>query len=1605
MSKFSTAHPTFEQLEDRNMMDATPASSALALPDALTSLQVRGEQMQVANDRVDHLQATISGWKTELLGDTQVANGANAELVTTQTALQNAVARHEELTATIQTLNGTVALLTTEQGEIEEKNPQLQVQIDTLHEQLVQWKAAYEELLVSLKAAETQMESLRQQNAKEESDVADRTKAVDIQTAVVSQADTNVKQSDGKLQTAFSSLSQSQTALQTAQNTLVADQKKLSEAQATLATATKNYNDIYKRYGKITIGKYPQMVKDAKTAMNKAKATVDALTLTVKKDRDAVNTAIATIDMWTKARGAGAKTAAANKNALATAKVGLDTAVASLTEAIAARTKTGKDITDLQPQLYALRTAVADHALTIVGLESAVADKSSMLQHNTARLTEILQKLEALRVQLGELRSQNTEVVATIDALKGHITTTRSAFDAVFAEIAEDQLMIASTETDMLFAKEQVTQTAKDLETMQKIVSDLIQLILITQKEAPAASPVRIAPVLSSLMMVHPLIEVTKNGDWLDIHTKYFNGAQTLPFGSITITPQEGDHMLTIPGAYAPDEIRDNIPAIQDRLNRQVAQMPWRNVAAPASNAGDLFMPSVLGTWKAETVASNGQLTPVSLSEPAHNVGGVTGLTGITPDGSEGRELVGATPILSTRQISNDEIRIQIDNMPEGYTLRIDRWFREGGRKAVFVEPITPGSYFANISTAQEQNGFYYTIISNNTIVRYGKFTTGQMILPLAMTEIPSALPAGTRDRPLSILANESDTPISLPMTGGSTRSLESGSVLVHPTAGKDVRLSFTPTSAGRVMPHGTIVDLDTRGGDGVTVTLARRRADGTIATPWTTTLGKGGTLQIGSMPVGFFAMEGGDSIELTISSGNNDICDSVEVNMQLAIECPSFPTAMALPMGTIAGELQGRLGSELIDRAQVFDRGPGVPTYDSSTEDIARWITGGAYDSMGPNDRAAHRSAVDIAKNGMWQAYVNTMSTAFTDVLMEKNGVLKERRSGIITDPTRHNYHASIPNAPRWEDFYAAAERAFTVCYGTYKNICGASGTLMDDQKIEQKRLDALDEGVHQALIAKGLVNAHMSSLEDRPLALQKQLDAIFIEAYGTPDRSGWTLADFNHLATQVAGAGTEERQATTHDPIKPATKEQTDEALAFLSTQDRNIRTGLSIFMDDNEINSILQQLKNNPQPLIDTNTQAFKPVQLASSDPNAFGPDRNPQRLASTLDWARTSTAKSLLSSVSGEGSLATNTGVAVNILKYSLPQFKGMTTTEKKAMTNRAVSWLGGFEMLGVTAQAGLINPTIGMGALYLQSISPVVRALNAKSVEDSFKILQKEGLIEYSPGDGKHAGKLVVINSGHLQDIGEVNVNQDGAQKAYNEFRDKGYEVLHFQVGVAYDPLMRNTSDFLTLAKNILNARLQGAENFWKAVTVNEIEMMGYSWGGGQASVLVKDLRNQNINIPINLALVDAVADGYFDFLAGPSVTERPDVNSVFNRYQLQGNANITSFILEAAVKGMWAASTITNMPILTRSSMDAFFSHLASISSEGNPAHGIAFPMQPGDDQHEVIWLDGSKPSNQRTPVNHIKIDDDITLDPDPSNTKNISVTEAAIAFLMSKAQ
>lgn len=230
-------------------------------------------------------------------------------------------------------------------------------------------------------------------------------------------------------------------------------------------------------------------------------------------------------------------------------------------------------------------------------------------------------------------------------------------------------------------------------------------------------------------------------------------------------------------------------------------------------------------------------------------------------------------------------------------------------------------------------------------------------------------------------------------------------------------------------------------------------------------------------------------------------------------------------------------------------------------------------------------------------------------------------------------------------------------------------------------------------------------------------------------------------------------------------------------------------------------------------------------------------------------------------------------------------------------------------------------------LRMKNLTPFLRAEQATSYADKHKILMDAGVMEYHPGTGAHPGKLIVLINGHLQETND-DENEVGMEYLQGEFKD--YEVIQFRVGLFLEPHYRNPGLIYEITEEFLFERLRKQGIFSEAPAVKAIGKAGYSWGGGTAAKLTDKLAVSEFkDIPVTLALIDAVQIGYEGF-AQP-VISRPAADIVYNYYQTNSDFTIEELLMDYF-------QVRTGNSSLTPS----LVAKLYNVKEEGQPAHGQA---------------------------------------------------------------
>src|SRR3989338_2033605 len=452
----------------------------------------------------------------------------------------------------------------------------------------------------------------------------------------------------------------------------------------------------------------------------------------------------------------------------------------------------GAILSDLQPQSAAAVPAIAP--ATIQAKKREMSSTQAKIDVLNGKIVTAEREIKELTGKLTATNGKTRETEAALAAAKTVVSTCTAKRDALLtvfasatAEVAEDQRGLRALQNDLTTASlletnARLSAEAKDLAMTDFLAGHTQATVVRTQdvmrEKAPSPS---YAPVREGFVDVQTSVTVTKTGDTLELRTKYFDGKQSFRLGDTVITPEKGDHVMTIPLWAAPEEIRSNPEAIQTMIDRQ---MTWNSVSAPATASGDIFKPSSLGTWTVEVLSANGTSTRLSPQTLTPNIAGIAGLRGSAPDGMTGKELIGAAPRIVCRPVGDsDEVRFELENMPAGYTLQIEQGKPWEGHRIIYKRPITPGNFSRVVNT--EGRFLHWTILGPS-----GEFIDDRVFdpyrevaWPLPMIQLPV-----TKDLPLMVGVNETDAPLSI---AADTDPLSKGALLVRPTAGKDVRLSL----------------------------------------------------------------------------------------------------------------------------------------------------------------------------------------------------------------------------------------------------------------------------------------------------------------------------------------------------------------------------------------------------------------------------------------------------------------------------------------------------------------------------------------------------------------------------------------------------------------------------------------------------------------------------------------------------------------------------------------------------------------------------------------------------------------------------------------------
>ncbi len=230
------------------------------------------------------------------------------------------------------------------------------------------------------------------------------------------------------------------------------------------------------------------------------------------------------------------------------------------------------------------------------------------------------------------------------------------------------------------------------------------------------------------------------------------------------------------------------------------------------------------------------------------------------------------------------------------------------------------------------------------------------------------------------------------------------------------------------------------------------------------------------------------------------------------------------------------------------------------------------------------------------------------------------------------------------------------------------------------------------------------------------------------------------------------------------------------------------------------------------------------------------------------------------------------------------------------------------------------------AMRIKDFTPFLRADNAESYAEKHQILLQSGIMEHRPGNGEKAGKLIILVNGHMQSLGS-NADKTGIEYVEDNV-PLDYEILHFRVGLAWEPLYRNPDLIYKITEEVLFERLNRQGIFSNSPKVTSMVAAGYSWAGGTAARYSHSINASEFgDVPFSVGLIDAVQIGYGGMAQAVSIT--PPADYVFNRYQTNNN-----FTMADLLSNYGSART---GQILTIPSLIAKF---YSVATEGQPAHG-----------------------------------------------------------------
>lgn len=286
--------------------------------------------------------------------------------------------------------------------------------------------------------------------------------------------------------------------------------------------------------------------------------------------------------------------------------------------------------------------------------------------------------------------------------------------------------------------------------------------------------------------------------------------------------------------------------------------------------------------------------------------------------------------------------------------------------------------------------------------------------------------------------------------------------------------------------------------------------------------------------------------------------------------------------------------------------------------------------------------------------------------------------------------------------------------------------------------------------------------------------------------------------------------------------------------------------------------------------------------------------------------------------------------------------GITAKRSLIAMRRAAVWTAVTSYNAINEGAEYMEDQIRalgkLTAMRIKDFTPFLRADNAESYTEKHQILLQTGIMEHRPGSGEKAGKLIIFVNGHMQSLGS-SADKTGIEYVEDNI-PMDYEILHFRVGLAWEPLYRNPDLIYKITQEVLFERLNRQGIFSNSPEVTDMVAAGYSWAGGTVARFSHAVNTSDFgDVPFSVGLIDAVQIGYGGMAQPVSIT--PPADYVFNRYQVNNDFTMADLLSNYG-------SARTGQILAIPSLIAKFY----SVATEGQPAHG---QFLPGAENESII--------------------------------------------------